>query len=62
MRIIYSKKVNGLFDEIEPYLNISLDGTTFKENTPNEIKEKYKLWRKLSNEEERKAKEILEYE
>ncbi len=61
MRFICSEETRKLRKEIEPYLLYTTEGVKFKENTPNEIKEKHKLWEKLYDEESKKAEEILEY-
>ena len=64
MRIIYSEEVRKLSKEVDPYLVfVNTDiGFVFKENTPKEIKQKYELWKKLVADEDKKAKEIFEYE
>lgn len=63
MRIVYSEELNKMYDEVDAYrVYIPKVGKVFREDTPNEIKEKFELWKKLVAEEDRKAKEILEYE
>lgn len=58
MRFIPSEKIRELRKEIEPYLIIGLDGVTYKEETPDEIKEKHQLWSKLYHEEQKMAEEF----
>ena len=58
MRFVPSKKVRQLRKEIEPYLIVGIDGVTYKEGTPEEIKEKHKLWSKLYDEEQKVAEEF----
>ena len=45
MRVIEPEELRQLWDEIEPYLILSTNGTTFKEGTPDEIKEKFEIWK-----------------
>lgn len=58
MRFVPSEKVRQLRKEVEPYIITGIDGVTFKENTSQEIKEKYKLWKKLYSEESKIAEEF----
>ncbi len=46
MRLIAPDDLRKLKDEINPYLVRSSKGTTFKEGTPDEIKEKFEIWKK----------------
>lgn len=50
MRIIQPDKLEKLWNEVEPYLILSLNGSSFKEGTPEEIKEKFKEREKLYSE------------
>lgn len=45
MRVIQPIELERLWDEVEPYLIPSLNGSSFKEGTPEEIKEKFKIWK-----------------
>ena len=47
MRFVPSEKVRKLSQEVDNYLIYGIDGVTFKEGTPDEIKEKHELWKKL---------------
>lgn len=58
MRFIESEKVRKLGEEVDPYLIFGIDGVTFKEGTPDEIKKKHELWKKLYSEESKLAEEI----
>ncbi len=45
MRIIQPVELKKLWNEIEPYLIFSLEGTSFKDDTPVDIKEKFDFWK-----------------
>lgn len=45
MRIIEPDDLEQLWNEVKPYLIPSLDGAKFKDNTPDEIKEKFEIWK-----------------
>ena len=45
MRIIEPEELKKLYEEVKPYLVRSTNGTTFKEGTPDEIKEKFERWK-----------------
>lgn len=50
MRIIQPVELKKLWNEIEPYLIFSLEGTSFKDDTPVDIKEKFEKWKRLYGE------------
>ena len=58
MRFVPSEKVRKLSQEVDNYLIYGIDGVTFKEGTPDEIKEKHELWKKLYSEESKAAEEF----
>lgn len=58
MRFIESKRTRKLYQEVKPYLIYGIEGVTFKEGTPDEIKEKHELWKKLYSEESKAAEEF----
>lgn len=58
MRFIPSEKIRKLSREVDPYLIYGIEGVTFKEGTPDEIKEKHELWKKLYSEESKAAEEF----
>ena len=46
MRIIEPEELKKLREEVDPYLIVSIkDGVSFKEGTPDEIKEKFERWK-----------------
>ncbi len=60
MRFIESEKTRLLYQEVKPYLVYGINGVTYKEGTPEKIKEKHKLWSKLYDEERKGAEEFYE--
>lgn len=58
MRFVPSEKVRKLSQEVDNYLIYGIDGVTFKEGTPDEIKEKHELWKKLYSEESKATEEF----
>lgn len=51
MRIVYSEKVNNLFDLIEPYIEWDKFPAKLKEDAPENIKRAESLYRELMKKE-----------